>query len=201
MWDDAVTRRALQLLAQLLDYPEPGIVSAAEECATLLGIHDVEAAAVVRRFGEQAALMQTGELQETYTAAFDLDPARALYVGYHLFGETYKRSIFLFALKEHYRQCGFDAGAELPDHLVVLLRFLARCPDPRRIGETVEEGLLPALDNLLGEFDERGLESETPSSKVGQRVYLFLLAALRRILKSWSGTHDHKVSREEWAHV
>ncbi len=86
-------------------------------------------------------------LEETYSGFFDLNPLCHPYVGYHLFGETYKRSVFLLGLKE--RAGGFASdGAELPDRVSVVLRFLARSADETLNRELVDEGLLPALERM-----------------------------------------------------
>jgi nitrate reductase delta subunit len=70
-------------------------------------------------------------------------------VGYHLFGETYKRSVFLLGLKQRYRALGFAMdAAELPDRLSVVLRFLACCPDDALRDELIDEAVLPALGRM-----------------------------------------------------
>ncbi len=116
-----------------------------------------EAAALLRRFGGYAAVTSLGELQEAYTLAFDLDslsesdPTCYPYVGHHLFEENHKRSAFILGLLERYREHGFaDDTGDLPDHLVIVLRFLARCDDDELVAETIDEALLPALARMLG---------------------------------------------------
>lgn len=179
-----VDRRMLELFAEVLDYPEVEIAEAACECEQAVRAEVPEAAALLAEFRAFAAERPLGELQELYTAAFDLDTLSDLdatcypYVGHHLFGESHKRSAFLVELAERFRAHGFTVERELPDHLVVLLRFAAACPDDELVGELVHEALVPALERMTG--DAGGIEG--PQS--GRRVYLRVLLALRLALEA-----------------
>ena len=176
--------RLLALFAEALDYPEDGIAETARECEQAVHDDAPEAAALLAEFGVFVAERPLGELQELYTAAFDLDTLSDLdatcypYVGHHLFGESHKRSAFLVGLAERFRAHGFTVERELPDHLVVLLRFAAACPADELVGELVDEALVPALERMTGGDDDAG----APPS--GRRVYLRALLALRLTLEA-----------------
>ena len=154
----AVLNRALVLaFADVLSYPHSPIDGDARACEELARDESEEAAALLRRFGAFAEVAPLGELQEAYTLAFDLDslsesePTCYPYVGHHLFDENHKRSAFILGLLERYRAHSFDGDAgDLPDHLVVVLRFVATCDDDELVAETVDEALLPALARMLG---------------------------------------------------
>ncbi|MCC6824851.1 MAG: hypothetical protein IT172_03820 [Acidobacteria bacterium] len=94
------------------------------------------------------------ELQELYTRSFDLNPACALEIGYHLFGEDYKRGAFLASLRE--TQEGFDLGQEqqLPDHLPVLLRMIRCMDDDDLRGSLINLCLIPGLEKIIKKFKE-----------------------------------------------
>ena len=83
----------------------------------------------MRSFVNSVKGQSRGALEELYTETFDLTPAMTLYIGYHLFGETPKRSSFLVRLEEAYQAHDFDSGTELADHLCVLLRFFSVAQD------------------------------------------------------------------------
>jgi nitrate reductase molybdenum cofactor assembly chaperone len=149
--DGETTRqRTFRLLADTLEYPQPGLVEAVRECVALLAADNRAAAAFLHEFGTFVEETPRGQLEEIYTATFDLNATCYPYVGYHLFGESYQRSVFMRELNKRYRAHGFAAGAagELPDYLAVLLRFLAVCDDATLSEEIVHEALLPALERM-----------------------------------------------------
>lgn len=148
------SQEVLGLFADLLAYPEGSLEGPLGACERLLAPAHPEAAAALAEFRAFAEGAPVCRLQEVYTGAFDFGTAGYPYVGYHLFGETYRRSVFLLGLKERYRADGFAPGVELPDHLAVLLRFLATTPDETLREELAREALLPALERMAG--DARG---------------------------------------------
>lgn len=126
-----------------------------------------------------------GRLEEIYTGTFDLDAACYPYVGYHLFGESYKRSLFMQQLKERYQAQGFMVEHELPDHLAVLLRFLATGDDPDLVHIIIQEALLPALEQMIkGEETESASEADKrPDRRKDRNLYRQVLEALRLVLQ------------------
>lgn len=140
-----------ELMAGLLDYPDAGLPDRVKACRAAL---NAGAAACLDRFRAAIRPLGQGALEELYTATFDMAADRSLYVGHHLFGEDARRSLFLVKLKEHYRAYGFDSGRELPDHLCVMLRFLA-CREPdEETSELVHDCIVPALAKALQGADE-----------------------------------------------
>ncbi len=148
---DTMTARLFSVFSVLLDYPRQGLREAAEEAFALLA-DCPDAAGRLKEFKSLVEQSSLGRMQELYSATFDLSASCSPYLGYHLFGETYKRSLFLLKLRELYRAHDFQGeGSEMPDHLGVLLRFLAACRDDQLVRETVEEGLLPVLLKMTEE--------------------------------------------------
>lgn len=89
-------------------------------------------------------------LQDLYIRTFDRKPGCTLDVGHHLFGEDYRRGVFLAGLRELQRNHDIDARPELPDHLPVLLRLLDRleaADEVRR--DLLEVCLLPATETIV----------------------------------------------------
>ena len=124
-----------QALARLCRYPDAHIRP--DVHAMLAGL-DGEVGRRIRAFLDATADVSVEDLQELYTAAFDFDPACALDVGWHLFGETHDRGAFLAALREAEERAGLPDTAELPDHLTRVLRLLGR-------EESAEAAALAAL--------------------------------------------------------
>ncbi len=160
--------------ADLLAYPTPDIWQQAEACLALLNEFHPEAVPALERFQNGLQKHTLEQMEELYTVTFDMQPVCYPYVGYQLFGESYKRGAFMAQLNEAYRTFGFSAAQELPDHLAVILRFLG-LDSANRQGEfcqaLLNEGVVPALDKMLQTFDK---QSENP--------YFGLLSALHLIL-------------------
>ncbi len=185
-------RRIFQLFADALDYPQPGLIEAARECASLISPRSPEAAAHLRDFEAFAQGMSLERWQEIYTGIFELNATCHPYVGYHLFGESYKRSVFLLGLKEQLDARGLSYGAELPDHLVVLLRFLSICDDDTLADELIRVAMLPALEKMIGarearQEDDPARHDAFDAPKSGYKAYQGMLQALRTMLLAGYG--------------
>ncbi len=153
-------------LASLLEYPDARWESNIALCADL---------ATLSEFCEGVAALSLSDLQELYTRTFDLNPVCALEIGYHLFGENYKRGQFLASLRE--TEAPFDLGQEhqLPDYLPVLLRLLTKLDDEELRSSLIGECLVPAIDKMIGAL------------KDGENPYRYLLETVRATLQSEVG--------------
>jgi nitrate reductase delta subunit len=131
-------------------------------------------------FSRHTESLPLAALQETYTQTFDLNPVASLEIGYHLFGENYKRGLFLAQLRETEAQYALDEQRQLPDYLPVLLRLLTRLDDRELREDLMAECLLPAIgkmktalkskENLyapLIEAVEAKLKAEAPARRAG----------------------------------
>lgn len=159
---------ALDRLGRLLQYPDenlPAAVRDAREGIASMIPAAAQELAFFQRYVQDHGLEQW---RQTYTDAFDLDPLFKIYIGYHLFGESYKRSYFLLKLNEHYREHGYDGHPELPDHLGVVLRFLPHCDHEEFRDGVIREGLIPSVKKMLGKSPEG--EDERQSDQEGTEV-------------------------------
>lgn len=206
---NASYRQLFARFADVLAYPGPELSKRIRACEALCDEYDPEVSSWLQAFRLWTRTVEPGRLQEIYSGLFDLDPSCSLYVGHYLLGESYKRSAFLLELQQRYREHGYepDPATELADHLVVLLRFLANCDDEDEIRVIVVEGVMPALDAMLGEEptpepqltgsgapmpvtadDEPPMpatppdEAEAGGDGEGNHPYLNVLRALRRAL-------------------
>lgn len=203
MADGHTDRRIFQLFAELLDYPQPGLLETVREGQTLVGARSGEAASLLGAFGAFVEETPLGRLEEVYTGTFELNAIRHPYVGHHLFGESYKRSIFLLGLKERYKAHGFTVEKELPDHLGVVLRFLAACDDTDLTGELISEALLPTLEGMVGESDQsepRSQDGEQQGQGIGGEPYRQVLQALQLALQSlWTNASPSAANDQQTA--
>ncbi len=142
------------LFADIFDYPTPLTVERIDELLPLVAAVDGTAAGELEQFREFVAETASAELEELYTRTFDLQPLCYPYLGYQLFGEEFRRGMFMAGLREHYRTCGFQAGDELPDQLCVILRFLAGREPGTVERELVSDCLVPSLKKMVAGFAE-----------------------------------------------
>ncbi|MGE0132584.1 MAG: nitrate reductase molybdenum cofactor assembly chaperone [Blastocatellales bacterium] len=168
------TQEALLALAGLLEYP-------GKDWPQRLGLIGVTLGdETLVEFFRRIETLPLATLQETYTQTFDLNPVAALEIGYHLFGENYKRGLFLAQLRETEEQYALDEQGQLPDYLPTLLRLLTRLDDLELREDLIAECLLPAIgkmktalkskENLyapLIEAVEARLKAETPTRRAG----------------------------------
>ncbi len=140
------------LFADILDYPAPFAIERIDELLPLIAAVDGKAGEYLGRFREFVAETTTAKQEELYTSTFDLQPLCYPYLGYQLFGEEFRRGIFMAGLREHYRICGFEAGEELPDQLCVILRFLAGREQEAVERELVSDCLVPSLEKMVEGF-------------------------------------------------
>jgi nitrate reductase delta subunit len=146
-------------LARMLDYPSGKDEMLADHgnAGRFLRESEIESPlAPFARFVESSALSR---LQEEYVATFDFNPAVALYLGHHLFGDHQKKGAYLIRLKREFGRHGFTpSGDELPDHLPLLLGFLAylsRNVEAEVRRSFISEWVLPGVERLDAAFSDR----------------------------------------------
>jgi nitrate reductase molybdenum cofactor assembly chaperone len=159
-----------QRLAEVIDYPGPDLPQRVDECIALSSSLHEEATRLLEEFRAFLGKFPLERLEELYTRTFDLEAACYPYVGYHLFGDGNHRGVFLAGLKEHYQIYDFSAGNELPDHLAVMLRFLARDDDSEERDELLSLCILPALRKMLQGYWDEG----NPYQKLLKAILLLL---------------------------
>ena len=149
--------RTLKSLSLILSYPSAGLQE------TMPAIADVFAAdprlplatrAALEALAYQLAHSDLYDLQERYVMLFDRSRTLSLNLFEHVHGESRERGGAMVSLIETYRDGGFEpATSELPDHLPVLLEFLATRPT-REAQETLADAA-HILDALSGRLKRR----------------------------------------------
>lgn len=124
--------RTLKALSLILSYPTTELQGAMPEIGGVLAA-DSRLTATARRALRPLvdALGQNDiyDLEESYVVLFDRSRTLSLNLFEHVHGESRDRGSAMVSLVETYRSGGFEpATSELPDHLPVLLEFLATRP-------------------------------------------------------------------------
>ncbi len=142
------------------------------------------------------ALEPTGsvDVEELYTKTFEVQAVCCLEVGYLLFGEDYRRGIFLAQLKDEHRHAGHDCGMELADHISNVLALLGRS-DREDLRQDLAEVAITAVRSMLEGFGEARIRARIEKLKKQREAviqeelnygnpYRFLLMAVLRLLEA-----------------
>ena len=129
------------LLARLLEYPDESYVERCREAG-------------LDAFTAEMEKLSPSRIQEEFIATFDWNPATALDLGWHLYGEQYARGEFLVRVREELRRYGIRESAELPDHLTHILPLLGRM-DPSEAAQFTREFVAPAVAKLVAALDQK----------------------------------------------
>lgn len=148
-------------LARLLDYPADKEQLQCDHTLVSAFLNKQRLDSSLSCFAEFAAASSLAELQEEYVATFDFNPATAPYLGHHLFGDNQKKGGYMIMLKQEFERCGYTpAGVELPDHLSVVLGFLAHLARQQGNGAGarqpfITDCVLPGVERLHTAFADR----------------------------------------------
>ena len=132
------------LLAEAFCYPRPGLLDRLE--TGLTSIEDSPVQSGLASFINKVKLLSLSEWEELSTNTLDLSPTIAPYVGYQIWGESYKRGEFMANLSRQMMELEIDTEGELPDHLVPILRYLDAADDPL---PELMENLGPAVQKMM----------------------------------------------------
>lgn len=165
--------RLCEIFSHLLSYPNEDYKEWVELCAAGL---DEPARAIFQSFAEVARGEPLARLEENFVATFEMTTKRPLEIGWHLYGEQYKRGEFLVRMRKMLRDHGVEENHELPDHLSHCLALLPRM-EGSDADAFVAGYLLPAIEKLL-----KGFQAENPYQQV--------LLTLKHLLSQPAGRHE-----------
>jgi len=146
-------------LARMLDYPEEKQQLQVDYKLVSTFLNKRRLGSTISEFAKFADASSLAALQEEYVATFDFNPATAPYLGHHLFGDNQKKGGYMIMLKQEFERCGYiPVGTELPDHLSVVLGFLAHRARQEERGARqpfIVECVLPGVERLSTAFAAR----------------------------------------------
>ncbi|MBT3189853.1 MAG: nitrate reductase [Anaerolineae bacterium] len=160
---------SLLLMAEALRYPHPGQVNALYTKVSKLNGQLGNKS--FTDFLTKIESLSLSEQEELFTRTLDLSPLAAPYVGYQIWGESYKRGEFMAQLNHEMKVNQIDLEGELPDHLRPILQYLSISSSP-----------LPELIEVL----ETSIKSMRNSLKKTEKdnPYLLLFDAIGTASKS-----------------
>jgi nitrate reductase delta subunit len=163
-------RNLYSILADLLEYPGDDWAECLERAERLC--LPGSSHSLLREFLSDVQSTPVPLLQECYTRIFDLNPVCTLEVGYHLFGENYKRGLFLANLSETEKSHEVALNGQLPDYLPALLLLLDRLPEGELRTDLISQCMVAALEKMSQALSK----SESP--------YAHLITFVHELLKS-----------------
>ncbi|RCK46553.1 nitrate reductase [Thalassospira profundimaris] len=176
--------KTFKALSALLSYPGTDLQDACEDIATVLmdeRLLSPGTLAKVLPFVADIGKADIYDLQERFVALFDRSRSLSLNLFEHVHGESRDRGGAMVDLVETYRAGGFEpATTELPDHLPVLLEFLATRP----LAEA--RATLADADHILIALRERLERRESP--------YACVFDALVELTQTQASTRDTAVA-------
>jgi nitrate reductase delta subunit len=135
------------LLAEALRYPAPGRIEMLQ--AGLMEMPGGGAKKALSAFVERIQGLSLGEWEELHTRTLDLNPPAAPYLGFQMWGESYKRGNFMAHLNYQIKETGIHTDGELPDHLIPVLRYLEAASNRNAPPSTeLLEVLAPAVEKM-----------------------------------------------------
>ncbi|MFQ5633088.1 MAG: nitrate reductase molybdenum cofactor assembly chaperone, partial [bacterium] len=138
--------------ANLLSYPEKSRLAHIEAQQEAL---EAEPALREKVADFASYVMQTEitAIEEQFTNTFDLGAAYTLEIGWHLFGEDYRRGEFLVNMRQSLAEENLPESIELPDHISHCLELLARL-DWEDAKAFANAYLQPAMKKILTGFPD-----------------------------------------------
>ncbi len=165
------------LLAILLEYPGEDFKLKVEECVKTLESSQRYADGIeeMRHFQQELAEATLDDIQGVYSYTFELTSDYTLDMGYHLY-DGFKRTNKLATIKGMYRSQGFPidevSKGELPDHLPIILKFIAFSKDEALKKDFLESFVVLAMEKLQNNFERNKIN-----------IYFHLINAIYKIIE------------------
>jgi len=155
-------------LADLLEYPDCDWDDKLDLCRRVLANEKTGLSKTFDSFYQHIGTLSLSQVQERYTQTFDLSPVCTLDVGYHLFGESYKRGLFLANLRQTEAPYDLNCEHQLPDYLPVLLRLLDKLGDRDLRSSLISDCLIPAIEKMRDALSKSESVYESPLAIIAE---------------------------------
>ena len=139
-------------LAEMFRYPSDELKTYSGTWRDIIQVYDHELILKLDPFSVHINEKPLSFQQEYYISTFDVQAMCFLDVGYVLFGEDYKRGVFLVNIKKEQIKACNDCGSELPDHLPNILTLLPKIKDQELAEELIYSLLIPAIHEMIFKF-------------------------------------------------
>ncbi|OIQ95401.1 hypothetical protein GALL_225620 [mine drainage metagenome] len=156
--------------AGLFRYPRVGFADELLELRNQLEMLHLGDLIEFEKYVSYMLALNLREREEIFLKTFEIQAICHLEIGYVLFGEDYKRGLFLAGMKEEHHKRGHDYGLELPDHLSNVLDLFSGLDDEELVKDIAELALIPAVRAMLSAFDEKQIRGRLELLKKKQEA-------------------------------
>jgi nitrate reductase molybdenum cofactor assembly chaperone len=139
-------------LSILFRYPSSELRENIKNCTMILERYSTDLLSRIEPFINHVNNQTLEFQQEYYTSTFDVQPVSTLDIGYVLFGDDYKRGVFLVNIKREHIKVANHCGTDLPDHLPNVLTLLPMIKESELAEELICSLLIPALTEMISRF-------------------------------------------------
>jgi len=139
-------------LAEMFRYPTDDLRTFPGKWRDIIPVYDPELILKLDLFTTHINEKPLPFQQEYYISTFDVQAMCFLDIGYVLFGEDYKRGVFLVNIKKEQIKACNDCGSELPDHLPNILTLLPKIQDADLAEELIYSLLIPTIHEMILKF-------------------------------------------------
>ena len=166
-----------KLFAEVFKYPTSQTVAKIAEIKALLDDRYPAAGQEFERFSDFIENSSDNEIEEIFGKTFHIQAICFLDLGYVIFGEDYKRGEFLVKMKKEQKDNNNDCGIELADNLPNVLNLLAIHKDEKFINELMVMIMIPALEKMLSEFDDR--KTQIREKVMNKKTKVIIMAGIK----------------------
>lgn len=143
-----------KLLAELFRYPSDDLITYLGKWRDIVSLYNPELILKLDLFAIHIKEKPISFQQEYYIRTFDVQALCFLDIGYVLYGEDYKRGIFMVNIKKEQLKVSNDCGSELPDHLPNILNLLPKLQNTDLAEELIYSMLIPAIHEMILKFGD-----------------------------------------------
>ncbi len=142
----------LNLFADVLIYPQNSYKENAQELINSFEPDSAESEMMLP-FSKYIGATDLAQIEELFTRTFDMNKTACLELGWHLYGEEYKRGEFLVKMRQALEEFHIPESVELPDHMSHCLKLLAVLEE-EEAAIFAREYLGQALETIISGFDK-----------------------------------------------
>jgi len=165
-------------IAYILTYPNEDFYNISSNIKILLEKSNYDSKDLFDNFYSQIKEKSIGDIQELYTATFELNAKFSLNIGSHIFKDDIKkRSMFMSRIREALIKYSVEEKTELPDFLPFILRLATKIDEVNSLESLLVECLIDPISEMIKQFED----SKNPYNNLLKTVLKILQYDFKKI--------------------